>query len=200
MAKNNVQNFSEDVLRRMFGSRLVLDRNFQFRYTFAILGAVIGATLPVVLISLYFLNNNYNTFIDLALNHSPDLTNHLIREKTWVNLCIFTLFLAVLVFTFFFGLKVTNRLIAPILIVREHIKSLSRGHWDAPDIVPTEDEEYYDLVEAYHYFYKSLKHLTKSEIERLRQFRPEMEARGENDDVYRVWKDLIQEKTKRLNL
>lgn len=198
--KIQVQNFSEDVLRRMFGSHLVLDRKFQFRYTFAILGAVVGATLPVVIICLYFLNNNYNTFIDLALNHSPDLTNHLLRERTWANLCIFTLFLAVLVFTFLFGLKVTQRLIAPVLIVREHLKSLSRGHWDAPDIVPMEDEEYYDLVEAYHYFYKSLKHLTKSEIERLRRFKPEMDARGEEDEIYKVWKDLIQEKTKRLNL
>lgn len=198
--KRQTHNFSEDVLRRMFGSHLILDRRFQFRYTFAILGAVVGATLPIVLICLYFLNNNYNTFIDLALSHSPDLTSHLVRERAWANLCVLTLFLAVLVFTFFFGLKVTYRLIAPILIVREHLKSLSRGHWDAPDIVPAEDEEFYDLVEAYHYFYKSLKHLTKSEIERLRKFRPEMEARGENDEVFLAWRDLIQEKTKRLNL
>jgi len=198
--KNQVQNFSEDMLRRMFGSHLILDRRFQFRYTFAILGAVIGASLPVVIISLYFLNNNYNTFIDLALNHAPDLTNHLIRERAWANLCILTLFLAVLVFTFFFGLKITYRLIAPVIIVREHLKSLSRGHWDAPDIVPMEGEEYYDLVEAYHYFYKSLKHLTKSEIERLRKFQPEMETRQENDEVFQIWKDLIHEKTKRLNV
>jgi hypothetical protein len=198
--KIQVSTFSEEVLRRMFGSHLVLDRRFQFRYTLALMGAVIGASLPVILICLYFLNNNYNTFIDLALNHSPDLTNHLIREKTWANLCILTLFMAILVFTFFFGLKITYKLIAPILIVREHLKSLSRGHWDAPDIVPAEDEEFYDLVEAYHYFYKSLKHLTKSEIERLRKFKPEMESRGENDEIYQVWRDLIQEKTKRLNL
>ena len=198
--KRQVHTFSEDVLRRMFGSHLVLDRKFQFRYTFAILGVVLGATLPVVVICIYFLNSNYNTFIDLALNHSPDLTNHLLRERTWANMCILTLFLAVLVFTFLFGLKVTYRLIAPVLIVREHLKSLSRGHWDAPDIVPSEGEEYFELVEAYHYFYKSLKHLTKSEIDRLRRFKPEMEARGEQDEIYRVWKDLIDEKINRLNL
>ncbi len=197
---NQAPNFSEDVLKRMFGSHLVLDRKFQFRYTFAILGAVLGATLPIMIICLYFLNNNYNTFIDLALNHSPDLTTHLVHEKTWVNLCILTLFMATLVFTFFFGLKVTYKLIAPILVVREHLKSLSRGHWDAPDIIPTEDDEYYDLVEAYHYFYKSLKHLTKSEIERLRKMKGEMESLGESDEAYQVWRDLIQEKTKRLNL
>jgi hypothetical protein len=63
-----------------------------------------------------------------------------------------------------------------------------------------EDEEYFDLVEAYHYFYKSLKHLTKSEIERLRKLKPEMEKHAETDEVYQVWHDLIQEKTKRLNL
>ncbi|MGE3972944.1 MAG: hypothetical protein AB7F59_00305 [Bdellovibrionales bacterium] len=176
-------------------NQLVIDRRFQMKYTFALVGAILGAVLPVAIVSLYFLNENYNVFIDLALTQSPELLVHLTREKTWVNICVVALVIGVSIFSFLFGLRMTNKLAQPLLQMREHIKMLSRGHWNIPDIVPSEEEEFYELVEAYHYFYKSLRHQTKSEIERLQKVAQNMDPESQA-----IWQELISEKAKRLNI
>ena len=185
-------------LGQSLGRHLIVDRRFQMKYTFALVGAILGAVIPVALVCLYFLNENYNVFIDLALTQAPELLTHLAREQTWVNVCIVALVIGVSIFSFLFGLRLTSKLAEPLLLMKEHIKMLSRGHWNIPDLVPSEEEEFYELIEAYHYFYKSLRHQTKSEIERLQKLSQiSAQLDGKNQQI---WNELISEKAKRLNI
>jgi hypothetical protein len=188
----------EESVRKSFKGHLIIDRKFQMKYTIALVGAILGAVLPIAIVCLYFLNQNYNVFIELALTQSPELLTHLTRERNWVSVCIVALVIGVSMFSFLFGLRLTSKLAEPLLYMREHIKMLSRGHWNIPDITPSEEEEFYELIEAYHYFYKSLKHQTKSEIERLQSFSrssPNMDEKSQE-----FYNDLITEKAKRLNI
>lgn len=188
----------EERMKKSIGGNLIIDRKFQMKYTFALVGAILGAVLPIALVSLYFLNENYGVFIDLALRQSPELLTHLAREKTWVNVCIVALVIGVTIFSFLFGLRLTNKLAEPLIVMKEHIKLLSRGHWNIPDLVPSEDEEFYELIEAYHYFYKSLRHQTKSEIERLQKMA--LASKGMDEKSQELWNELISEKAKRLSI
>jgi len=188
-----ISSFSEDLLNRFFGHHLLIDRKFQLKYTAILLVAVLGAMVPVSFINLYFLNENYRIFIDMSLNQRPDLLAHLEREKIWINVFVITLIFGVSVFCVYYGLRLTARLIAPITAMKEHLKSLTRGNWGISDIEPIDTDEFYDLLEAYHYFYKSLRHQQKSEIDRLKQIFPK------TDSTEKIWKDLISEKSRRLN-
>ena len=191
--------YLQDQLRYSLGNRLVIDRRFQFKYTFSLLAVILMSTVPIAALSLYFLNENYKMFIDLALTQTPELLPHLTHERIWVNICILGLLAVVLILTFFFGLRLTGRLIAPLSLMREHLKTLSRGYWDLPELVPDEDEEFYDLIEAYHYFYKSLRHQTKTEVERMETALEDLGKESDSSKSHQLWKDLIDEKLRRLH-
>jgi hypothetical protein len=106
----------DELFRSAIGFRMIVDRRFQLKYTALFVGAVLVAMLPISLITLYFLNQNYSIFLDLALTYSPNLLPHLQRERLWINGLIMTTVLSITIFFIFFSIRFTGRLILPLLI------------------------------------------------------------------------------------
>jgi len=185
---------SLDRFRSAMGRGLVVDRRFQVKYTSLVVASVLISMLPIGGLTLYFLNQNYNIFMDLALSYSPNLLPHLERERIWINGLVGTTTIGMTIFFAFYGLRVTGRLVTPLLILKEQIKNLARGHWDGPDIRVRDTDEFHELVEAYQYFYKILQHETKLEIEQLQRVVPDLSSEHSRAIV----NELIQEKSKRL--
>lgn len=190
MTKKN----SLDRFRNALGRGLVVDRKFQLKYTSLVVASVLISMLPIGAITLYFLNQNYNIFMDLALSYSPNLLPHLERERIWINGLVGTTTIGMSIFFAFYGLRVTGRLVTPLLILKEQIKNLARGHWDTPQVRVRDTDEFHELVEAYQYFYKILQHETKLEIEQLEKVLPDVS----NEHSRAIIKEIIQDKSKRL--
>lgn len=185
----------DELFRSAIGFRMIVDRRFQFKYTALFVGAVLIALLPISFITLYFLNQNYTIFLDLALTYSPNLLPHLQRERVWINGLIVTTILSITIFFVFYGLRFTGRLILPLLILKEQIRRLSRGQWDTPEVRLRESDEFQDLVETTQYFYKFLRFQTKQELEALKKI--ELDPNG--SESKQLLQQLIEEKSKRLN-
>ena len=183
-----------DRFRNAMGRTLVVDRKFQVKYTSLVVASVLISMLPIGILTLYFLNQNYNIFMDLALSYSPSLLPHLERERVWINGLVGTTTIGMTIFFAFYGLRVTGRLVTPLLILKEQIRNLARGHWDGPDIRVRETDEFHELVEAYQYFFKILQHETKLEIDQLQKVLPDISS----DHSKAVVAEMIQEKARRL--
>lgn len=174
-------------------SNQLIDSDFQLTYTFKFLGLVVLALLISSLPALYFLNKNYALFIDLALSYSPDLLPHLEREQKFMNVLTSITIFTVLIGTYYLCLKITRRIALPLFLLKQHIKSLTRGQWDMREIELLEDQEFYDLIEAYVYFHRNLKYQNQSEIDRLKMIEPK------DEKAKRIWEDLLNEKRQRVS-
>jgi hypothetical protein len=183
-----------DRFRSALGRGLVVDRKFQVKYTALVVASVLISMLPIGCLSLYFLNQNYNIFMDLALSYSPNLLPHLERERAWINGLVATTTVGMTIFFAFYGIRITGRLVTPLLILREQIRSLAKGKWDAPEIRVRDTDEFHELVEAYQYFYKILRHETKIEVQQLR----DVLDKATDEHSKAILNELIQEKSKRL--
>jgi hypothetical protein len=183
-----------DRFRSALGRGLVVDRKFQVKYTALVVASVLISMLPIGVLTLYFLNQNYDIFMDLALSYSPNLLPHLERERTWINGLVATTTVGMTMFFAFYGLRVTGRLVTPLLILREQIRNLAKGRWDAPELRVRDTDEFHDLVEAYQYFYKILRHETRIEIQQLK----EVQGSVSDEHSKAILTELIQEKAKRL--
>ncbi|HEX4924410.1 MAG TPA: HAMP domain-containing protein, partial [Bdellovibrionales bacterium] len=191
---NMTKKSSLDRFRSALGRGLVVDRKFQLKYTSLVVASVLISMLPIGALTLYFLNQNYNIFMDLALSYSPNLLPHLERERIWINGLVGTTTIGMSIFFAFYGLRVTGRLVTPLLILKEQIKNLARGHWDTPQIRVRDTDEFHELVDAYQYFYKTLQHETKLEIEQLEKVLPDVTS----EHSRAILREIIQDKTKRL--
>src|SRR6188768_3007839 len=92
-----------DRFRSALGRSLVIDRKFQLKYTALVVASVLISMLPIGGLTLYFLNQNYTIFMDLALSYSPNLLPHLEREKTWINGLVGTTTIGMTIFFAFYG-------------------------------------------------------------------------------------------------
>jgi len=185
--------FSENNIRSLMGRHLIVDRKFQIRYTLGVLSMIFGVAAPMALVCLYFINENYNVFIDLSLRIAPELQPHLLREQLWMNsFVLISLGIGGLI-TGFITLRITGNLVRPLILMREHMKALSRGHWGSPDLHVREDDEFFDVIESYQYLFKSLKFLNKNETERLQVLASQLQEESSK----KICNELIKEKSQR---
>lgn len=173
-----------------------IDRDFQLRYTLLLVGAAaLGAGLIILPLS-FFLNQNYEIFYDLAYDYSPGILVHLEREQAWIGALCIAVFLGLVVFFSLLGYRLTARIVAPLKIVRNHLRELSRGRWFYPPVKTRVNDEFQDFVEAYNYFYTSFQINLKRDYDLISK----LTIDPRNKDAYQAWCNLLEEKAKQLNI
>ncbi len=151
---------------------------------------MVGTLLGVV--PIYFLlNQNYQIFYALASKEAPSLLQSLEREQSWINTILCATLLGLAVFFTLLGLRITNRIIGPLRVLRNHIKQLCRGNFHQNPIKVRTHDEFQELIEAYNYFYNSFRQNLKRDIELLQK----MNVDPQNRDAYLAWKMMIEEKS-----
>jgi hypothetical protein len=177
------------------GPSAFIDRNFQIRYTFLLLGASILGLVVTFIPIYYFINQNYDIFISLAFDNSPQIIENLEREKSWVNLTLLSVFTGLFGFFSVLTFRMTARIIGPLKILRNHLIQISRGHFYIPSIKIRDTDEFHDLVESYNYFYLSFQRNLKRELELLKRISVDQR----NRDAYMAWRQMIIDKARQLN-
>jgi hypothetical protein len=174
----------------------LLNKSFQLKYTVYMLGIV---CLAIVLFGgpvLYYLNQNYNIFMDLAYDQHSTLIEHLEREVIWLNAFILIGGIGVLCGCVFLGFQVTTKMVGPIFAVESHLKKLTKGYWAIPELKGRHGDEFKDFVNTYSYFYKSLRANTEAEIKLLKK----LSIDPNNREAYTAWKELIRLKSELIGL
>src|SRR5690606_10785907 len=120
----------------------LVNQRFQWRYTSYLVTTVILATLLTGGVTAYFLNQNYGIFTRLAYLHAPDILPQLEREQIWINTFLVAFFITLVSFNFFYGMKMTSRIAGPIVILKRHIRSLSRGMFSNQPLRVRESDEF----------------------------------------------------------
>lgn len=180
---------------RRRGSRFI-DRGFQMRFSGVVLSASTLGMLLAVFPIYYFLNQNYQIFSEIALEHSPQLLDHLEREQVWVTTLLFSSFVGLTLFFVLLSLKMTNRIVGPLKVLRNHMRKVSRGFWFISPLHVRENDEFQDLVDAYNYLYESMRAHFRRELDLLKKLHIDPKDR----EAYAAWTSLMTEKSLQLNL
>lgn len=172
------------------------DKSFQSRLTISVvLGAAFGLAASMIP-TLYFINENYRLFADLAYQHAPALLNDLERERLWIHIFFASSFVGSLCYFSYMIWRISHRVAAPLNILKLHLKSLCRGNWRASGIRVRQNDEFQDLIETYNYFYFSFRQNVKRDIEFLKK----LSVDQRNKDAYRAWRHLVEEKSQQLDI
>lgn len=173
-----------------------IDRDFQVRYAGVVVtAAILGAALAFVPISL-FLNQNYRIFLDLAHHYAPSLMDGLERERIWVISLLFVGFSGLTTFFLVLSFKLTNRIVGPLKVMRNHLRRMSRGNWSMAPVRVRDSDEFQDLVESYNYFYESFRSQLRRDLRLLKQIKIDPHDR----DSFVAWRALIEDRCRQLNL
>ena len=173
-----------------------IDKEFQIKYTLQIVFTVMLATLFLMAPFYFFFLQNYSIFQDLAYQNSPELLDHLEREHTWIQIAFFAGLLAMITFTTTICYRMTGVIIGPIKVLRNHLKQLNRGDWDIGKVSIRSNDEFHDFIEEFNYFYLSYRQHINQELQMLKK----MNLHRSNAESYSIWRQLIQEKEKQLNI
>jgi hypothetical protein len=149
----------------------LINKDFQLKYTGYLVTSALLSALIVGGPTYYFLNQNYDIFLNLAYSMSPDIVYHLMQEKTWITgFFIFSL-MTLVVFHFYFGVRLTFRMVGPILALRKHMDMVTRGHMYQRPLHVRSDDEFHDLIQNYNYLYKTLKAQNSFDIKKLQSLK-----------------------------
>lgn len=172
-----------------------VDRDFQLRYTKKTFWISTFATLLFFVPALYWCNQNYEIFINLAYDSNAQLVSHLESEQASLNTLLIACLLGQTAFLWLVGNRMTAKIIAPLKIMRNHLRLLSRGELSVNAIRLRQEDEFHDLFTTYNYFYSTLKSQSRKDLERLESIR----ANSTNPIVLDVLKTMINEKKIQLN-
>ncbi len=182
---------------RIFTRRSLFSHTeFQWRYTLFLLMAVTCGGISAGGSAYYFLNQNYQIFIGLAYGIAPDLVEHLEKEQVWINIFLLSTFTAIIIFCIFLGLRLTARIIYPLLALEKHIKALTRGQWFIPELNIRNTDEFHELINSYNYFYKSVQIKTRQDLNLLEQLKKEnisAELKEQVDHLIQRQRSLLKE-------
>jgi hypothetical protein len=173
-----------------------LYQKFQYKYSWFYVLAVVGPFFVFALPCLYFANENYQIFTQLAYDVRPDLLNHLEREMT----LLFGLFAFAVLGTTFFCYWLTVRLMGliagPIWAIERHMKQVTLGDWSSEDFRLRTQDEFQSLASTYSYLYRSLRIHTRRELESLQS----LNLDPQDQATYTILKNLIEIKKMQLGL
>ena len=175
--------------------RWALDRNFQLNYISYLTLSVAGASLLAFGTSFYFLNQNYQLFTALAFDTHPGLVQHLEREVAWLRVFMGVSFSVIVFSTLFLTLRMTRKLMDPLISMEKHLRKLTQGEWNISDL-PHEKNDFKELIATYDYFYRALRLMTETEMELLKK----LNVDPANREAHAAWKTLLESKSKRLGL
>lgn len=167
-------------------SRLI-DRQFQTRYLSMLLAAVVIGSCAALIPVYYFLEDNYRIFFEIASAQAPTILDHLERERIWVQLIIAGGALINLVFFSIISIKMTNRVIGPVIVLKNHLRLLCRGFWNQPPIKVRDQDEFQDLIESYNYFFL----LLRAQLEKERELLLKIKVDPRNTDAHQALEQLL---------
>jgi nitrogen fixation/metabolism regulation signal transduction histidine kinase len=143
----------------------------------------------------YFINQNYKIFFELAYNYAPHLVKHLEQERSWINTTLIVVVTPLLIGLTYFGLRLSSKIVGPLKIMTYHLRLLSRGQWDAPNIKVRDDDEFQELIESYNYFYSSFQSQIEKDIQSLKKI---VVDPSQKESLY-SWMSMLREKGAQLN-
>jgi len=143
----------------------------------------------------YFLHQNYDIFLNLAYSLSPEIVQHLAKEQRWISgFFIFSL-MTLIVFHFYYGIRLTFRMVGPLLALRKHMNSVTRGNLFQKPLHIRQDDEFHDLIQNYNYLYKTLRAQNSFDIKKLEGLRFYLK----DPTSIKMVDDMIHEKELQLN-
>jgi methyl-accepting chemotaxis protein len=174
---------------------LYMKRQFQVRYILYMAGSLVITLFMAGAPVYFFINQNYKLFRELAHEKAPEILSALENERVWLlRIVTITLLFSTVFFTYF-GLKLTSRIVGPLLVLQNHIQRLIMGDLTTMQIKVRENDEFQDLIAAYNYFYLSLRQKTINDLEKLRKVEPPFKDRV----AHAYWLDLVNERRYQLN-
>jgi hypothetical protein len=176
--------------------KYILNKAFQYKYSWYLVTAVAGATLLFLIPTYYFLVQNYQIFTSLAYDTQPQLVSHLEREVLWLRIFMVVSFFVIAGITLFLGLRMTKNLINPLIQMEKHMRQLMLGQWHISDYKVLEDDDFRDLSVTYDYFHRSLRANTEIELKMLEK----LTIDPQNREAYAAWKNLVEIKRSRLGM
>jgi hypothetical protein len=172
----------------------LINKDFQLKYTGYLVTSALLSALIVGGPTYYFLNQNYDIFLNLAYSMSPEIVHHLIQEKTWITgFFIFSL-LTLVVFHIYFGVRLTFRMVGPILALRKHIDLVTRGQMHQRPLHVRSDDEFHDLIQNYNYLYKTLQAQNSFDVKKLESLKFYLK----DAKSLKILTDMIEEKSAQL--
>jgi succinate dehydrogenase/fumarate reductase cytochrome b subunit len=173
----------------------LIKKDFQLKYTGYLVTSALLSALIVGGPTYYFLNQNYDIFLNLAYALSPDIVQHLDQEKTWITgFFIFSL-LTLVVFHVYFGVRLTFRMVGPILALRKHMDMVTRGHLYQRTLHVRQDDEFHDLIQNYNYLYKTLRAQNSFDIKKLESLKFFLK----DPQSLKILNEIIAEKEAQIN-
>lgn len=176
--------------------RFFLDKSFQNKYTWYMITAVAGAAILFFVPAFYFINQNYDLFKSLAYDTHPHLVQHLEREVSWLRVFLGVSLVFIIGVTFTLSVRMTRKLLSPLIKMEDHMHQLMLGRWDIPDYYTPNEDDFRDLSMTYDYFYRTLKANTEAELKLLEK----LSIDPQNREAYAAWKQLLSEKRARLGI
>ncbi len=176
--------------------KYVLNKAFQYKYSWYLVTAVAGATLMFLLPTYYFVSQNYQIFSSLAYDTAPSLVNHLDRELTWLKCFMFVSFFVISGISMYLCMRMTKNLINPLILMEKHMRQLMLGQWHIADYKMDEDDDFRDLSMTYDYFYRALRANTEIELKLIEK----LSIDPQNREAYAAWKNLMDIKRTRLGM
>jgi hypothetical protein len=175
---------------------ILIDRSFQMKYASLVLIASLIGMGVMALPVFYFVRQNYEIFVRLAYLTAPQLVLQLEREQLWLTGVLILSSSATFTFFAVFSLRLTGRVVAPMKIVRNHLRRMTRGHWSMPAVRIRESDEFQDFVESYNYFYESFRAQILRDLDILKQIKVD----PRDTQSVRLWHQMIEERCLQLNL
>jgi hypothetical protein len=181
-------------LQRKKRSRFILIQRYQKKYAWLMMkfGLVFG--LFVVGIALYLLNNNYFLFKNTLLLYAPQAVKALNTELKFANELILTAFFIYVLFMGWLGLKISQKLVTPMMLIQEKIIRLCRGSLENSKIQIRRSDEFQDFCNSYNYLVDSMRAQIEIDLQRLNALKPE----PKNKDALYVWEKMVEEKNLQL--
>lgn len=176
--------------------RFILNKAFQYKYSWYMITAFAGGALLFFIPAYYFISQNYELFKTLAYDTQPRLVEHLEREMTWLKVFMGASIAAIAGVTLFLSIRMTKNLLAPLISMEKHMHQLMLGQWHIEDYKIPEEDDFRDLSMTYDYFYRALKANTETELKLLEK----LSIDPQNREAYAAWKHLLLEKRSRLGL
>lgn len=176
--------------------RFILNKAFQYKYSWYMITAIVGATLLFLLPAYFFITQNYELFKSLAYDTHPNLVAHLEREVTWLKVFLGVSVVFLCGVTLFLSIRMTKNLLSPLVSMEKHMHQLMLGQWHIPDYAMPVDDDFRDLSMTYDYFYRALKANTETELKLLEK----LSIDPSNREAYAAWKQLLSEKRARLGI
>ncbi len=168
----------------------LINRHFQLKYTTYLVSSALISALVVGGPIYYFLSQNYDIFLNMAYALSPEIVNNLIQEKKWFTGFFMFSILTLVIFHFYYGIRLTFRMVGPIMALKRHMNQVTKGHMYQHPLHVREHDEFHDLIQNYNYLYKTLRAQNAFDIKKLENIK----FQTKNAEAAQMINDMISEK------